>query len=155
MYYIAFSVARQLLSNIPWKLLGINELPPADIECLSWEVVYPLGLGLKTEGFYCYLKKQIHHPVDFQMQNPEFHVDWNLGVSANPSCEFVITLTAMISTRPENASVLKWLTRTVQALEFARSSGRDTETGVLFPLLPVFGDIFLLLDVMAIGKWLK
>lgn len=50
------------------------------------------------------------------MQNPEFHMDWNLSISANLSCESAITLTAMINTRPENPHVLKWLPSTSQVL---------------------------------------
>lgn len=57
--------------------MAVNKLVPADIRCLTSEVVveYPLGLVLEMEGFYCHLKNQLQPPAGFQMQNPEFHMD--------------------------------------------------------------------------------
>lgn len=87
---------RQVLSNTPMKLMGVNKLVPAEIRYLTSEVaveyLLAVGLVLKIEGFYCHLENQMHPPDGFQMQNPEFHMDWKPSVSANPSCESAIVL---------------------------------------------------------------
>lgn len=101
-----FQWVQQLLSNIPLKIMEVNwfiPFIPTSTKCLTSEVAveYPLGLVLEIEGFYCHLKEQIICTAAFPMQNPGFHMDWNPSASVSPSCEYGITLTAMISTRLE------------------------------------------------------
>lgn len=66
-----FQWIRQLLSNIPLKIMTVNWFIPTSTKCLTSEfaVEYPLGLVLEIEGFYCHLKKQIHCTAAFPVQN--------------------------------------------------------------------------------------